>query len=290
MSRTRSTVKIEIKHELALVLGLAFILNLIIYVWPEPVLRVTLGLLYSFFFPGYVLVAALFPGRDDLDGAERVALGFGISMAVLPLIGLLLNYTPWGIRLAPILVAVTFFILLCVGVAYYRRGKLSADRRFVIRFELDLSRFWRVEHLDRFLSIALTLSIVFAIGAFFYAIARPKAKEELTEFYVLGPDSTTAEIPREAVVGEPIVVIVGIVNHEYGGVQYRVERVESGSTSQVATLLLDHEETREQPYAFTLTEPGEDRKVTFLLFKGDDEEPYRSLHLWITVKDKPPAQ
>jgi len=38
--------------------------------------------------------AALFPGKDDLDGIERIALSFGLSIAVVPLMGLALNYTP----------------------------------------------------------------------------------------------------------------------------------------------------------------------------------------------------
>jgi len=30
------------------------------------------------------------------DGIERVALSFGLSIAIVPLIGLVLNFTPWG--------------------------------------------------------------------------------------------------------------------------------------------------------------------------------------------------
>lgn len=59
-------------------------------------LRVPIGLLMVLFVPGYVLIAALFPKREDLDGIERIALSFGLSIAVVPLIGLGLNYTPWG--------------------------------------------------------------------------------------------------------------------------------------------------------------------------------------------------
>src|SRR5699024_12451412 len=34
----------------------------------------------------------------SIDGIERVALSFGLSIAITPLIGLLLNFTPFGIR------------------------------------------------------------------------------------------------------------------------------------------------------------------------------------------------
>ena len=72
-------------------------------------IRVILGILLILFIPGYSLIAALFPKKDDLDGIERTALSFGLSIAVTPLIGLLLNYTPFGIRLEPILISLSIF-------------------------------------------------------------------------------------------------------------------------------------------------------------------------------------
>src|SRR5665648_1005599 len=65
--------------------------------------RVVLGLFMVLFLPGYSLIAALFPAKDDLDGIERFALSVGLSIAVVPLMGLALNFTPFGIRLVPIL-------------------------------------------------------------------------------------------------------------------------------------------------------------------------------------------
>ena len=47
------------------------------------------------FLPGYALIATLFPRKDDLDGIERIALSFGLSIAITPLLGLALNYTPF---------------------------------------------------------------------------------------------------------------------------------------------------------------------------------------------------
>ena len=86
-------------------------------------LRIGLGLPFVIFFPGYTLLSALFPKRDDLSGIERVALSFGLSIAVVPLIGLILNYTPWGIKLYPILTSITLFIRLthCKGIISNRR-------------------------------------------------------------------------------------------------------------------------------------------------------------------------
>jgi len=72
--------------------------------------RYILGSIFILWLPGYTFIKALFP-QKELDNIERVALSIGMSLALVPIIGLLLNYTPWGIRLTPItisLLALTF--------------------------------------------------------------------------------------------------------------------------------------------------------------------------------------
>ncbi|HEX4841651.1 MAG TPA: DUF1616 domain-containing protein, partial [bacterium] len=88
---------------------------------PNNPARIVLGLPFVLFFPGYVLIAALYPRRSDLDGVERVALSLGLSLAVVPLIGLVLNYTPWGIHPTPILVGLALFIAVCSAAAVRQR-------------------------------------------------------------------------------------------------------------------------------------------------------------------------
>ena len=101
----------------------------------ETPVRIILGLLLVLFLPGYSLIAALFPANDDLDldGIERIApelLGLGI--AVVPLLGLALNYTPFGIRLVPILVVLSVFTVSLAVIAGVRRQGLSEGERFVV--------------------------------------------------------------------------------------------------------------------------------------------------------------
>jgi len=78
--------------------------------FPQVYARYILGSIFVLWLPGYTLIKALFPEKE-LDSIERAALSIGMSLALVPIIGLLLNYTPWGIRLTPItisLLAVTF--------------------------------------------------------------------------------------------------------------------------------------------------------------------------------------
>src|SRR3990172_1860204 len=89
----------------------------------ETFLRIILGIPMVLFIPGYVLTAALFPRKNDIDGTERVALSFGLSIAVIPLIGLLLNFIS-EIKLFPILLTLYIFTIVLVIIAAYRRDKL----------------------------------------------------------------------------------------------------------------------------------------------------------------------
>ena len=262
--------------------------TMVVYIWPVPAMRIVLGVPYVLFLPGYALTMALFPRRHDLDSIARTALSFGLDIAILTFIGLVLHYTGWGIHRDPILISVNTCILLCCGVAYYRRSQLPPEDRFVIRLEFDLSSWQRAGRTDRWLSVALALSAMAATGSLAYGVVRPKSGEQFTDFYILGPDGVARGYPQDTIAGEPISLIVGIVNREHSSVHYRVEIERDGETEHVANLQLGHEETWEQTCTFKLANPGENRRVTFLLYKGNEQEPCHSLHLWITVREKTP--
>jgi len=105
---------------------------LVVYVLPDDfplvVFRWVLGSVFVLFIPGYVAVEALFPKGRELDGIERLALSVGLSLALVPLVGLLLNYTPWGIRLDPIMISLTILTIGLALVAFGRRFRLSVER------------------------------------------------------------------------------------------------------------------------------------------------------------------
>jgi hypothetical protein len=99
---------------------------------PLVIVRWILGAVFMVFIPGYVTVEALFPKGREIGEIERFALSFGLSLALVPLIALLLNYTPWGIRLTPILLSLTLFTVGVAIVGVVRRFKLAQER-----FELE---------------------------------------------------------------------------------------------------------------------------------------------------------
>jgi hypothetical protein len=63
--------------------------------------RYVLGSIFVLFLLGYTFINALFPTKE-IDNIERVALSIGMSLALVPITGLILNYTPWGIRTPPV--------------------------------------------------------------------------------------------------------------------------------------------------------------------------------------------
>ena len=100
----------------------------------ETSVRIILGIPLVLFLPGYSLIAALFPKKNDLDVIERVALSFGISIAITSLLGLALNYTSWGIRLLPVVIALSGFIISVSILAYSRRLKIPERESFLFDF------------------------------------------------------------------------------------------------------------------------------------------------------------
>jgi hypothetical protein len=92
--------------------------------------RFVFGGLMVLFLPGYSLVGLLYSKKDDLDYPTRVALSFALSLAIVTLVGLMLNFTPFGTTLFAVafsLGAVTFGLLLLTAFrryAYYRLASI----------------------------------------------------------------------------------------------------------------------------------------------------------------------
>lgn len=245
--------------------------------------RIFLGFFLTLFLPGYSFIAILFPKRNDLDGIERVALSFILSLAVVPLLGLILNFTPFGIRLVPILIVLTAFTISASLVAWFRRFKLPAEERFRIPFERLLKINLGPNFLDKVLSIFLIASIIGSSATLVYVVVKPKTGERFTEFYLLGPNGTTFDYPIDLKIGEDGKVIIVIINHEYENVTYLLEINFNGSLIHEEQVLLIKNEKWEIPLTFKATKKGENQKLNFLLYKGQQIEAYRILHLWISI-------
>ncbi|WP_222912804.1 DUF1616 domain-containing protein [Natrinema sp. SYSU A 869] len=305
----------------------------------ETPLRVPLGLAFVLFVPGYAFIAALFPeaadspastagspadsdmmaddsdtdgwydslaAQDGIDGLERVALSFGLSIAVVPLIGLVLNFTPWGIRLVPIAVSVSGFTLIATAVAASRRRELPVEDRFQVPY-----RTWyaagRAELLepdtraDAALNVLLVASVILAAGSVWYAVMIPPDGEQFSAIYLLTEDDdgelVADDYPTEFVQGESQELIVGIDNHEQQTTEYTVVVLEQevevvanetansdGDSNATAnetivreqreldrfSTTIAHNESGLQTYDLEPTMTGENQRIVWLLFPDSD--------------------
>ncbi len=286
----------KVSSDLFIVIGLVLLTDIFVLTpgLSETSVREFLGLPLVLFLPGYSLLAALFPAKSDLDGIERICLSFGLSIAVVPLIGLCLNYTPWGIRLLPILICLSVFTFVMCGLAYMRRAKLPEIEVFDIPFrgmEVSLKAKFQERSeskLDRVLTVILVFSILLSVTTLIYVILTPKGGEHFTEFYILGPGGKADNYPTKYMLGQNGTVTVGVINHEYRPVNYTLElRLENKSLPLPENrkhINLAHNETWEEPVTFNPPFEGQSMKLEFLLFnKTDASVPYRDLHLWIDV-------
>ncbi|MGB9929589.1 MAG: DUF1616 domain-containing protein [Methanosarcina sp.] len=290
------TRKIKLPIDLLLVAGLVLLTDILVLV---PVLsgsflRTDLGILMVLLLPGYALTAAIFPAKKDLEGLERALISLGLSISIVPLLGLILNYTNWGIREIPLLVALSAFTLLMCVIAYYRRTLLSEIEAFEIPFKASLASM-KTEVLekpetkiDKAIAVLLVFSVFAAIGSLAYIIANPKQGEPFTEFYVLGANKTAEDYQTEFMKGETGTVILGIANHENEPVDYTIDlRLENRSLplpENQKHIRLEDNETWEEPVTFTLPQEGKNMKLEFLLFnEAEKDTPYRNLYLWINA-------
>ena len=84
-------------------------------------LRYVFGGLLVLFLPGYSLVELLYAKRKELDDLTRLALSIGLSLAIVPLVGLVLNYTPFGIRLLPVAFSLAGLTLILLTLSLKRK-------------------------------------------------------------------------------------------------------------------------------------------------------------------------
>jgi len=246
----------------------------------ETPIRTVLGLIFVLFSPGYSLVSALFP-RTNLDKLDRAILGCGLSIAIVPLLGFTLYYTPFGISLIPVLVVLSIFTILLSIVAWVRRMKLPTEERFIIPFKVLNYNLGQSKR-DKALSIVLIASIIVCSITLVYAVVTPNTRERFTEFYLLGSNGTASDYPTALKTGDEGKLIIGIVNHEYENITYHLKVNFNGSLLHEENVFLIANEKWETPFNFIAESIGNNQKIEFILYK--DQKIYRTLHIWVDVK------
>ncbi len=105
-----------------LIFWLTFISTFAIYIvpslFPLSIIRWVFGSLLIC-LPGYATIKLLFP-YSELHLYVRLALSIALSLVVIPILGFILNFTPWGIRFLPVLESVGAYTIVAAAVAAAR--------------------------------------------------------------------------------------------------------------------------------------------------------------------------
>jgi uncharacterized membrane protein len=248
--------------------------------------RIVLGMIFILFFPGYTMISALFPKQQDLSTIERITLSFGTSIAVVPLIGLILNYTPWGIKLSPIFLSIVLFIVIMSAIAWFRHIRLASYDRLSINLRLNELNWSSQNRVTKGLSIVLIIIIIAAIGSVIYIISSPKDGEKYTEFYLLDSDGKADHYPRQLLFTHPADLIIGVINHEQQTATYCVEiKINNVSYEIIDIGELADGQKHEQKISINLKELGDNQKIEFLLYMNNSNTPYfdNPLYLYVDV-------
>lgn len=284
-------------------------------------IQVVVGALFVLFAPGYALVSLLLPsthlvrrggdnriGATEVPFAERTLLAVGLSIALVPMIGVVLHYSPLGLGPDPYLIVVGVGTLALTMGAVIRRGQLEPSRRFSVGSEGILDPVWRAlggAETDRevYLNVLFVLGLTLAVAGIGTAIVMSDTGEQFTEFYVTAEDpdteaAATEDYPAEMTLGEESEFVLGITNQEHQTRQYTVvvelQRLEDGQIVEVSELqrferTLAHNETVEEPVAVEPNLAGEGLRLSFQLYL--DTPPanpsagaaYRHVYVWVDV-------
>ena len=272
------------KANILLICIITLILIPFVYFSSINLVRVILGLPFLFLFPGYTLLAVLFPQEQDLRSGERLALSFGSSILFSAIIGFILNYTPLGIQTETVILSLAAFVIALSMIAWYRLRHTSLEfnfRFFHSHNETELSSTNKIyKSFYSFIIVALLAGLV----VLSYVVITNKTDETYTQFFLPDLQGDEENYLDEIKLGDDVTVAVGIINNEQDTIDYLIEtRINGVTISKTGLIQLPTGGMWEGEITFKLTGVGDNQKVEFLLYKSGEDSPYRRLLVWMNV-------
>ncbi len=289
----------------------------------SPAVRAVVGAPLLFLAPGYATVSILFPrasaleSTDDrqflgqtrtLSDAERVALAFGLSVALLPLIGLTMVAATVSLTGPAIVTTVGGFVLGGVLVAALRRERVPAGEQYRLRLGRKLGRLrsaivgGSVVHTA--VNVILVVSMLVALTSVGYAFVSPQQGEEYTSLELLYEDDSgeyvAGDYPTDLEPGEPVELTVAVENQEGADTDYTAvvqeQWVDDGdvidrTTHDETSLAVSDGDTVHADLEVTPDAESGTVRVAVLLYDGSPpEEPttdnaYRYGYVWVDVDE-----
>ncbi|WP_410767593.1 DUF1616 domain-containing protein [Haloferax sp. DFSO60] len=291
-------------------------------------LRALFGLPVLLFLPGYTLLLVLFPADHstsvstvsdvnvrtaptNIDLTERLVLSFGMSLALIPILGLV--FLQFGQSLGAVALVGLFFVLIAIGLLFgeYRRQQLPESERYslpVARWLTGVSTALTAEDTaQRGINIALAFAIILAVSSLGYALVVPNTAEQYSSMSLLTQQSNgefvASNYPSSLTTAQEDDLFVSVTNHEGAATTYtlvvELQRVDT-STGELRIIEAQELARTSQSVASGETwtanptiQPGltgTDLRLVYLLYKGDapaspdEENAYRSTYIWVSVQ------
>ncbi|MFP8957107.1 DUF1616 domain-containing protein [Natrialbaceae archaeon A-CW3] len=290
-------------------------------------IRLVAALAFVAFLPGYALVSVLFPvaarprsvGSQSvsenrpggIDVVERVALGLGLSIAIVPMIVLVLPLTEWGLEMGSVVGALALVTLVLAQLGVIRRLRVPEADRFTVSLTAFRNRLSRAAGTGttRASAVVLAVTILLAAGMLLYAFAAPMAAGGFTQLgiYTAHDDELVADMPSTAAPGSEIPITFQIHNNEGQEMEYTlvmqeqvlengevVERVTHREVTAISRSTDGGEITAERTVT-PVAEDGETVRIAVMLFDGDApatptmEDAMEYTYFWVTIETPPDA-
>lgn len=282
------------------------------------------------FLPGYVVVGLLFPqaGTPSEDRAtaagslstvrnlgrvtvaERLALAFGLSIAIVPFFGFLLELLPVAAFDGAILPTLVGFVFVGAVAATVRRLRTPANERFTVPLAalgtaIAAPFTGPMARSERIATLVLAAAVLVAVVSVGFVLAAPQSGEAYTDLRVMteSPDGelTLGAYPDEVSTNDPLEIVVGIDNRETAPQEYTVvitadqliadeggiTPIESTEVARFESTLEDGER-RHQPHTVDFGTTGEFRLNYYLYIDEPPADPgaesaYRHVHFTTSV-------
>jgi len=120
----------------------------------------------------------------------------------------------------------------------------------------------------------LIAAILICVAAIVYLAVTTQPSESFSEFYLLDREGRAADYPSQAVAGQPVSVIIGVINREGRLCDYTVQISQNDAIiKSIKVGTLNDGQKWEQPVEFMLSHAGDLQKVNLYLFMDNGSAP-----------------
>jgi uncharacterized membrane protein len=290
-------------------------------------LRTVLTMGAILFVPGYALTLLAFPAADgataddatplwkdenpDSSGpaslrfTNRLALAFGLSVVVLPLVAMVIAVLSLPYTSAVVFSVVTSFTVPVLVAGTVRRLRTPTTARYAVGTSVSdlLTRvFPGRDGVDRWLNIALAAAVLLTVGALTFTLVAPQDGNAYTQVSLLTEDGSgelsASGYPTNMTRDEPTDLVLSVKNREDQRMDYTIvvqaQTVDTGGVSAASELrrletTVPGNETRSLSHDLSLPRVGDDQRVVYLVYRNEvPSEPaidnaYRTVYFWTNV-------